>query len=408
MSKRRRSRCPRRTLPPAAAPLTVIDICNGLKAIGNEGREQMRFIAELRNYFGTRYCFLVSSGKAALTIILQALHDLEPRRNEVLIPAFTCYSVAASIRRAGLVVRLCDIDPRKLDFDETELESCMNRRLLAVVPTHLFGIPARIGRVRKLATDAGVTVVEDAAQAMGGEPGGRKLGTVGDVGFFSLDRGKALSTVAGGIILTDNRTIAGRLAKRIEQLPVPGLPELSKLIAISLFLTIFQYPAMFWLPKSLPFLQLGQTIYKPDFQISGFTSFQAGMARNWQSRLARFQARRCENLRSIVNGAGESFKDFLPGIGRASCLLRLPLLLKNEEMRRRLLSVAEKRGLGIMGSYPTAINGIDALAADFGEKTFPGAVRASRLLVTMPLHPLLSANDIQKLGNIGKWLSRFD
>ena len=73
-----------------------------------------------------KHCFLVSSGKAALTLILQALKELHPERNEVLIPAFTCYSVPSSIVRAGLKVKLCDISPDTLDFDYNQLEKILN------------------------------------------------------------------------------------------------------------------------------------------------------------------------------------------------------------------------------------------------------------------------------------------
>ena len=106
-----------RTLPPAAAPLTLRDLISGVRAlmIGPVELEKRR--QELRAYFGTNHCFLVSSGKAALTLILQALKDVHPDRDQVLIPAFACYSIPSAIARAGLTIQLCDIDPATLDFD---------------------------------------------------------------------------------------------------------------------------------------------------------------------------------------------------------------------------------------------------------------------------------------------------
>ena len=115
----------RRTLPPTAAPIYCRDIVNGLVGMLRGGPEIERFESEIREYFGVRHCFTLSSGRAALTVILRALHALHPERTVVVIPAYTCYSVAASIVRASLSICLCDIDARTLDF---KLSSPMIRR----------------------------------------------------------------------------------------------------------------------------------------------------------------------------------------------------------------------------------------------------------------------------------------
>jgi len=204
-----------RTLPPAAAPIYPRDILSGIRGHLNGYRELDRFETDLKNYFGVRYCFLLSSGKAALTLILEALKEIHPDRDEVLIPAFTCYSVPSAIVRAGLKVKLCDNNPDTLDFDFNQLSKMLSKesvheevnkpnkpnqpnklnrprkpneshklnepnelnkpnepnqpnepvtRLLCIIPTHLFGIPSDIGRIRKLLPDPKVTIVEDAAR----------------------------------------------------------------------------------------------------------------------------------------------------------------------------------------------------------------------------------------------------
>jgi perosamine synthetase len=112
-----------RTLPPAAAPLSWRDLSAGLKGALRGSRETQRFAEELRSHFNRRHCFLVSSGKTALALILLALKEARPDRDRVLIPAFTCYSVPSAIVRAGLKVSLCDIDPDTLDFDEQQLRA---------------------------------------------------------------------------------------------------------------------------------------------------------------------------------------------------------------------------------------------------------------------------------------------
>ena len=134
-----------RTLPPAAAPIGIADVLSGIAGILRGRKELERFRSELKQHFGVKHCFLVSSGKAAFALILLALRELFPGRDEVLIPAFTCYSVPSSIVRAGLKVRLCDLSPDRLDFDFVELPAMLYDKLLAVVPTHLFGSPSDLG-----------------------------------------------------------------------------------------------------------------------------------------------------------------------------------------------------------------------------------------------------------------------
>jgi perosamine synthetase len=209
-----------RTLPPAVAPISLKSIGSGILAMFRGDVATRNFTDQLKKHFNVKHCFLLSSGKASLTLILQALKELNPEKDEVLIPAFTCYSVPAAIVRAGLKIRLCDIEVETLDFDYRELaEHLASPRLLCVIPTHLFGLTADIPRVREIVGSRNIAIIEDAAQTMGGEQKGHKAGTLGDVGFFSLDRGKALSTVEGGIILTNSDKIGSALCRQLDTIP---------------------------------------------------------------------------------------------------------------------------------------------------------------------------------------------
>src|SRR3954462_15590658 len=106
-----------RTLPPAAAPIDLKTIIWGIRGLFSGRHELDRFESELKEYFGVRHVFLVSSGKAAFTLILKALEKLSPGRREVILPAFTCYSVPSSVISAGLEIRLCDLQSHSWDFD---------------------------------------------------------------------------------------------------------------------------------------------------------------------------------------------------------------------------------------------------------------------------------------------------
>jgi perosamine synthetase len=229
--------------------------------------------------------FLVSSGTAALALTLAALRS-RSTRTEVVLPAYTCPSVPAAVLHAGLRPRLCDVDPHTFDFDGGQLERALNANTLCVIAHHLFGIGSDIARTRAMCEPRGIVVVEDAAQAMGTEWDGRKLGTLGDVGIFSLGRGKTITCGSGGMIVTRSTPIAAAIDGQYRRLPRPTGVETLKDLARLLVLTAFIRPCLYWIPAALPWLKLGETIYPAAIPIARLSGIKAGLLRNWRRRLA--------------------------------------------------------------------------------------------------------------------------
>lgn len=390
-----------RTLSPAAAPIYIKDILSGLKGLIKGSKEIDRFEHELKEYYNVKHCFLVSSGKAALTIILRALHELHPDRNEVIIPAFTCYSVPSAILKSGLKIKLCDVNPETLDFDFYQLKKIITQSssdnlkkssILAVIPTHLFGLPSNVEQIEKIVAEHEISIIEDAAQSMGGVLNGIKLGTQGDVGFFSLGRGKAFSTVEGGIIITNNEGIAERIIKQMNDIPAYKMLDVIRLVIFSIVLTIFMKPSFFWIPKSLPFLRLGQTLFEPDFLIKKISLFQAGITRGWQKKIKLLIEVRREHINSFCTNRFNSIVK-IQSSKLPPSLLRFPIKIKNKKMLDTILYKSEKRGLGIMKAYPKSINNIKELKDYFKSNTYPNATMVSRQLLTLPVHHFLSFSD---------------
>ncbi|MSN27154.1 MAG: aminotransferase DegT [Geobacter sp.] len=390
-----------RCLPPAAAPLTAKDILHGLVGMCRGKSELNRFENELNSYFGMKHSYLVSSGKTALTAILQALKEISPGRDEVLIPAFTCYSIPSAIIRAGLKVRLCDLAPGTFDFNYQQLSEIIrthNNQLLCVVPVHLFGFPADVERTRKIIDDDSIFIVEDAAQAMGGGGHGEKLGTVGDVGLFSLGRGKALSTVEGGVIVTSRDDIACHLDKTVNALPDYSVSDQLALSLYGLALSILSKPSMFWLPKSLPFLRLGETIYDPYFKMKKMSPFQAGLAREWKRKLLRFGQVRLGNVQGILIELEKlGLKPSWGNQRNIPDLIRLPLWIESAAVREAVLLASEKMGLGVARTYPTSVEQIPELSSGFGAQNFPVASECAEKLVTLPIHPHVNCTNRVKI-----------
>jgi perosamine synthetase len=434
-----------RTLPPAAAPIYFKDLIAGLRGLVR-GRDQLeQFQGELKAYFDVKHCFLVSSGRAALTIILRALRELHPERDEVLIPAFTCYSVPSAIARAGLKVRLCDVNAETLDFDFAQLSRILDsknsgngnrlksgshvtdntsgsgptnsmnpNRLLAIVPVHLYGLPADIDGIRRIVRDPKVTIVEDAAQAMGAEYNGKRLGTLGDVSFFSLGRGKALSMVEGGVILTNEEKIAGGITPQLKDMSDYHTAELASLIHKALSLSIFSRPSFFWLPTSLSFLRLGETIYDSRFKIRKLSAFQAGLGGSWQSKLGEFRRVRRANLKYwLPDQKAKGGISFLSHNGTQGDLIRLPVRIEQSRIRKEIVERGREKGMGIMPGYPESINRIPEIRSDFKGQEFPIATQMARSLVTLPIHSMVSSRDmaritalVSKIIKEGNWRGR--
>jgi perosamine synthetase len=376
-----------RTLPPAAAPLQWRDLWHGV--VGSLSPEHTRRAreAEIRSEFGARYVFLVGSGSAALALALMALGSRSPRR-DVIIPAYTCFSLPAAILKAGLRPVPCDIDPVTFDFDHAVLEQTMSARTLCVIGHHLFGIPSDMKRLRAVCDAHGSFLVEDAAQAMGVEVDGRKLGTTGDIGIFSLGRGKNITCGSGGILITNAVGIGEAIARQHACLSAPGPSQGLKDVVRLALMTLFVRPRMYWIPAALPFLHLGETLFPKDVPIQRLSGLKAGLLRGWKSRLAAANRQRSETA--------VYFSHRLPlGLphGGGHPYLRLPFRVRNAKEKRRLYALSRARGLGLSPAYPTPVTEIPGVPGAEISRQFQSAHRVAARLVTIPTHHLLSERD---------------
>ena len=382
----------KRTLPPAAAPINVNSLLHGLSAMLFPQRHLIQLEESLKAYFGMKHVFVVSSGKAALVLILKALGKLAPDKNKVLIPAYTCFSVPSAVVRAGFQVSLCDVDSSTFDFDYERLKDMETENTLCIVPSHLFGIPSDMDKVRQFARERGIFVVEDAAQAMGGRYRNKLIGTIGDVGFFSLGRGKNVTCMSGGVIVTNNNNIAKNIKMEYASLEEPHFSENFMEFLKALLMAIFISPSLYWLPASLPFLRLGETVFSPEFQIERLSALKAGFMWNWQERLEISNHRRKKNaeyLCKITNLKNPS--------GCSIPFLRLPYLLDNKDLRDSIYSGLNRSGLGASLMYPSSINNIREIKDQFATSTYPSAEGISMRLLTIPTHELLSEDDLKAI-----------
>ncbi len=171
------------------------------------GPEVKSFEAEAAEYLGVKHALGVSSGTDALVICLRAL-GVGPG-DEVITTPFTFFATAESISQVGAVPVFVDIDPETYNIDPALVEEKITPRTKAIVPVHLYGQAADMGAIMTLAEKHGLKVVEDVAQAFGGEYQGSKLGSIGDSGAFSFFPSKNLGAFGdGGLITTNDDKVA--------------------------------------------------------------------------------------------------------------------------------------------------------------------------------------------------------
>jgi len=161
-----------------------------------------QFEEEFCNYCGVKYALGVTSGSSALKVALTAM-DVGPG-DEVLVPAFTFLATYEAVLEVGAIPVMCDIDDT-LNFDPNEIEKKMSKYTKAVIPVHMCGSSARIDKILKIARKNKLLVLEDNAQGCGASFKGKKLGGLGDMGIFSFDYYKTVTTGEGGLIITNNK-----------------------------------------------------------------------------------------------------------------------------------------------------------------------------------------------------------
>ncbi len=168
-------------------------------------RLEERFAAHM----GMKHCHACSHGTAALHTAIAAI-DPEPG-DEIVTTAITDMGALTPILYQAAIPVFADVDPLTYNVTAATIEAALSPRTKAIMVTHLFGNPCRMGEIMELACSRGIPVIEDCAQAFGAEIGGRKVGSWGDVGCFSLQQGKHITTGEGGLCVSDNADLARRM-----------------------------------------------------------------------------------------------------------------------------------------------------------------------------------------------------
>jgi len=174
------------------------------------GPEVTTLEQRLADYCQAKHAIGCASGSDALLLALMAC-DVGPG-DEVIVPSFTFFATASAVTRLGATPVFADIDPESFNIDPAAVEARLSPATKAILPVHLFGQCADMDALGEIAARANVPVVEDAAQAIGAEWGGRRAGSMGQIGCLSFYPTKNLGGAGdGGMTTTNDDALADRL-----------------------------------------------------------------------------------------------------------------------------------------------------------------------------------------------------
>ncbi len=201
---------PRNPYPHSLKELVISKLTS---EVGNDLEEQAKF------FIGTKNSILTDSGRFALFLSLKS--HLK-RNEEIIVPAFTCNVILGALKAAGIKPLFADVDRLSLNMEVQsicEIEDKITDKTRAILATHQFGYPCEIDKIVEFAKERDLLVIEDAAPAFGAIYKGRSIGTFGDISFFSFETSKVISTIHGGIIVTDKEELTNKISSYSEKLP---------------------------------------------------------------------------------------------------------------------------------------------------------------------------------------------
>ena len=386
-------------IPSVIVPVTSKEILSAVNFLNTKGK-MPDFEKKFSQYIGCKHAIATYSGTAALYVLLKA-YGLK-KGDEVIVPAYTCESVPRLIIDMGYTIKFVDVDKETYNISIEDLQSKISRNTEAILAIHMFGNPCELKEVMEIGEDYNAVVIEDAAQSIGAEYDGKKIGTIGNAGFFSLGEGKPLTTINGGFIVTNDEEIAKQSRKIIETFTEFGIPKkfvvLVKLLAYYMLKNPYTYGAIHKMIESRRFERrdkLKVNIGVNHLKIK-YTDMQASVGMVQYSNLDLFNEVRIRNASFLMKHLKEIDGIHLPKIVRHGkpIFLRLPLWIKSitEIQREDLIDKLHKAGIDAPVAYPNSLPKF-FLNLD----GYPNVEEIVKKTITLPTHPLVNKGDLKKI-----------
>ena len=332
-----------------------------------QGEEVRRFEEEFADYIGVDYAVAVVNGTAALDLALKALGIKEG--DEVITTPFTFIATANAILYQGARPVFADIDPKTYNLDPDSVLERITPRTRAIIAVHLYGHPADMKAFAEIAEDHHLYLIEDAAQAHGAEYLGKKTGSLGHVAAFSFYATKNMTTGEGGMITTNDK----KIAEKVRLLRNHG--QAAKYLHV----------------------ELGYNLR--------MTNIAAAIGRAQLRKLDKMNEARRRNARMLtellsrVEGITPPYED-----PRVKHVYHQYVIRVEEEFpltRSQLADYLAARGVQTAVHYPRPIHHQPLYKRlGYPQDTCPNAIEASKRVLSLPVHPLLTQADIEYIAKV--------
>ena len=327
-----------------------------------EGGKHVRaFEGKVRSLLGAKHVVAVNSGTAALHSVLMALGV--GAGDEVVIPSFTFVATANIVLASGAKPVFVDTK-RDYNMDPREFKKAITRKTRAVIPVHVFGYPADMDEVREIADARSIPVVEDAAESMGATYKGVQTGRLSRAGCFSMYASKVVTSGEGGAISTDDDDLADRL--RLVRNHGMVHHNDSRHLGFN-----YRLPEMGAAVASVQMDRLG-----------GFLEARARNARYLTERVASVEGA------SFTQRSGD----------RTHVYYLYTLYLRKN--RDRMLKALNGAGVGAAAYFQIPAHKTQLYSSlGYGRKVLKKTEAASRHVLSLPVHPALSEDDLHRVAD---------
>ena len=401
-----------KNIPRFIPPLTISEISSSLKFKENANdccNELQMFAKKFAEYIGVRYAIPVPAARIGLSGLLRVLQF--PANSEVIIPALTHYRMATTFLDFGLKPRFVDIHPFTYCIDTDKIEAAITSSTVAILAVHLYGRACDMMTIKKIADKYNLVIIEDCAQGCGSFCSGRRVGSFGKAAVFSFHPHKNISTLGGGMVVTDSQELAFKISSEMNELPKIGKIVMAWRIFHAMALC-FVTKYLFWNYIMVPILKVcAWRGMDPVELVTDETPSENRIAdmqvllmpRVLQGRIGQIQLEKLDDWNRIRIRNGNRLLERLQGVNGVKVPAKAPegeniymsfvIQTKNREIfRRHLLDLGVDTHPGNMfvGPYLPGLQGTGD--CDFADD-------AVRNMIHLPIYPQMDESDIDKVAH---------
>ena len=390
-----------RKIPIVTTPLGFWKTAFHLANLFNNKQAHSKLTHLISSHIDRKHLFFLNSGLSCFFVILEALKKISPKK-EVILPAYTAPSLVVAVKKADLKPVLCDISLDDFNSDFALLPGLISQNTLCILGAHMFGIIS--GGLEDLKVKySDIFIIEDCAQAMGSSINNIPVGKLGDISFFSFNKGKNIPTFGGGCIATDSEELADIIKSVIGGM---SLKQASffvscKIALKTLILSMAVKPWVYGMFYSL-ISRFKESTPPKDLNVGGYTILQAKLALLLLRRIEELSRKRYDNGIRLI----EELKDFegliLPKINKNTkpAFNRLPIVFSDLEKREKVEKNLCKAGIETSRMYLMPLH--HHFDLNLSKEELPNSTFFANHLLTLPTHPLLTLKTLKTIINIIK------